>query len=437
MTTANDKAWDSILSHDPSILQSIESQGFFDIESMQIKRYREPRLACKIDFREEVPIPLKTKKLSVLAIRNGLYRIAQTDTFIDVPQEDGLQSRPIQFSIPKHIKVLSPTAISGESKALDAALLSGMLDHVFKDQVSLVLRGRERSEKFRFAMSDRVKCGSVIPYEVDGVQIEVDGGYEGRKGIYLVEAKNVVNANMNIRQLIYPAIHYQRKFGEAKPVHTYLLLFDTTTEIFHFTRFQATHGDGFAKPFELKPFELKPLESIACRLEIPNEPIRDYWKALRTIPVDESVVDTTRPFPQADDFRKVFDMYQRLKDEGELGVTELFGNYAITPRQFGYYGNAMRWLGIVDFDRSKQTYVLSNQGRKLALIESKKEALFEMAKIAMTNDIFHEFYHYGRAGVSSKSRYRNRLHTDSTFWRRLGTVDSWLAYFQTVLAPTL
>jgi hypothetical protein len=51
----------------------------------------------KIDFRQNLPKIMDKNDLSILAIKNGLYRIAKTDPFIDIPK---LQNREEIISIP-------------------------------------------------------------------------------------------------------------------------------------------------------------------------------------------------------------------------------------------------------------------------------------------------------------------------------------------------
>ena len=433
--TANDKAWRRILEDDSSILRKIETQGYFDISSSQINQYRETRLACKIDFKQQTPQPLANESLSVLAIKNGIYRIARTDTFIDLTRAvRAVRPTPPPFCIPEHIKALSPQYISSEAKALDAALVSGMLDFVFNDRVVLVLRGYERSKPFSFALADEVRGSSAISYEVDGVQLEVDGGYEGENGIYLVEAKNKVNDNINLRQLLYPHLHYESKFGAQKPIHTYVLLHDAPNETYHFTRFKVD-GDQLTS----KHGVLHPIDLISCTLKADDAIERDYWKELITTPVNLDMVDRSRPFPQADDFTKVFALFLTLADEGDLSKEDLFRRYAIKPtrRQYDYYGNVLRWLRVADYDRRKQAFMLTPRGNDIYARASIKESLFELAKIAVSNDVFNEMLRGGRGAVSETSRRRNRLIADCTFHRRLSTVDSWLKYFRQTLSETL
>ena len=95
---------------------------------------------------------------------------------------------------------------------VDFAYASSLV-RTFMDDSSLVLtiRGRKYTPAFSF------KVGSHT-VSTKGVQTEIDAGYEGKKQIVLVEAKNSGADNVIIRQLYYP---YRQWTEEAtKPVKT-------------------------------------------------------------------------------------------------------------------------------------------------------------------------------------------------------------------------
>ena len=93
---------------------------------------------------------------------------------------------------------------ASESQALDIALLAGLLPAFCGEKtLNLTLRGRMFSGDFAFRTP-----GRGLPVEVSRVQIEVDAGYEGEDGIYLVEAKRGRRDDFHIRQLWYPYLNW-------------------------------------------------------------------------------------------------------------------------------------------------------------------------------------------------------------------------------------
>ena len=428
--TKNDAAWQRILDEVGIVMEdAIERHGFYDVDGGIIKQFREPRLACKIDFRQQIPRPLKERELSVLAVKNGRYRIARTDPFIDIAPEllAGHGKQAESYALPPHIQAISPQSISSESKALDAALVSRMLDEVFEDRVSPVLRNREFCLPFDFSLPDRRRQSRSVRYQVDGVQLEVDGGYEGERGIYLVEAKVIGDdsncGNMNLRQLLYPQAHYQMRY-EPKPVKTYVMLYVAPKRCFHFLPFKSADSRYM---FDEHGYR-------RCALE--QEAVRHCWEDLRNIRVACARTDCTVPFPQADRFGTVLTLFQKLGAAGPLMKEELFAEYSIAPRQYDYYVNVLLWMRLAfkmrGSDRSA-CYGLTNLGQSL-YGKPDHQRLFEMAQIIFSNDACHPFLFSAEPEISMPIKARNRLHADTTYERRIRTVKSWRKYFQELFA---
>ncbi len=417
----NDLAWEKILDELVAAEREIDKKGHCDIESKDIKKHREPRLACKIDYRQNTPNPLKKENLSVLAIKNGCYRLARTDPFVNINQKQCRDSRsPDHFSLPPHIQALTPQNISSESKALDAAYVSGMLNDVAGDRLSPVLRGREYCKRIGFSLPDR-EISRSVSYEIEKVQLEVDGGYEGQTGIHLFEAKLALSDNMNLRQLLYPQLHYGKLFKGQKEVKSYVMFYEQGRGYFHFLRFRAEYGT-----FRFSNYRRCSLEEEAS--------LNFSWADLRTIEVDLYKTGHGAPFPQADRIDKVFALFLKLSERGPLTKEELFFTYNIVPRQYDYYLNALRWMGLVEevSDAKEAKYRLTSEGARIAK-KTEKGVLREMAKIVFSNDLCNRFVLNVDPDISKAIKSRNGLGgSDSTFRRRIQTIKSWKRYFQEI-----
>ena len=414
----NDLAWEKILEEVTAIEKEIEDIGFYDIESDVIKEYREPRLACKIDYRQNIPMPLKKGKLSVLAVRNTRYRLARTDPFINIDQMQFRESGILDtFTMPSHIQAISPQNISSESKALDAALASGMLEEVVGERVGLVLRGREFCQPIEFSLPDRRNSNKPMWYHAEKVQLEVDGGYEGKEGIHLIEAKVGLKDNINLRQLLYPHLHYEKRF--RKTVKTYVLFYELNTGYFHFLRFRKEDK------YHLSDYR-------RCALE--TNFLSYCWNDLCTVKTDNSKTDTNAPFPQADSFEKILAAFLKLDQHGLLTKEELFADENINPRQYDYYASALRWMRLAKKDRDPDgiKYLLTELGLSLAK-RPVKEILFEMAKIIFSNDLCCLFIFDEDPRIPEEIEKRNGLNREkTTFGRRIQTIKSWKRYFQEI-----
>ena len=412
----NDLAWEQILEEVTAIEKEIEDVGYYDIESDVIKEYREPRLACKIDYRQNVPAPLKKEKLSVLAVRNTCYRLARTDPFVNINQAQFKKpGMPDTFSIPPHIQAISPQHISSESKALDAALASGMLEEVVGERVGLVLRGREFCRPIEFSLPDSRSGYKPMKYRAEQVQLEVDGGYEGESGIHLIEAKVGLKDNINLRQLLYPHLHYEKLF--RKSIKTYVLFYEPDTGYFHFLRFR--QGEQYHLS-NYRRCALKAAFSSYC------------WDDLCTVKRDNSKTDKNAPFPQADSFEKILAAFLKLDQFGSLTKEELFADENIDPRQYDYYASALRWMKLAQKARDQHgiRHLLTELGSSLAK-KPTKEILFEMAKIIFSNDLCHLFLFDDNPEIPERIEKRNGLNREkTTFGRRIKTIKSWKRYFQ-------
>ncbi|MCY3852829.1 MAG: hypothetical protein OXG03_04565 [Gammaproteobacteria bacterium] len=412
-----DLAWEKILEEVTAIEQEVSKKGYCEIQSSQIKKHGnncEPRLACKIDYRQNIPKPLEERGLSVLAVRNGRYKIARTDPFIsiDETQCEGLvKCGP--FRIPDHIQTISSRSINSESKALDAAFASRMLEAVLGEEVDLVLRGREFCQPIKFSLPDR-KDGNKVRYHVKKVQLEVDGGYEGKDGIYLIEAKIGRRDNINLRQLLYPHLHYESLYG--KLVRTYVLFYEPSTSHFHFYRFR--HQDKCLSDYR------------CCTLETD---FANYcWNDLCAAIDDNCKTDKNAPFPQADSLEKVLAALLKLDQCGPLTKEELFADENITPRQYDYYASALRWMKLAKSSRGPDGVqcLLTGLGSSLAK-KPMKETLFEIAKIIFSNDFCRLFLHEEDPDFPEEILRNNRLNREkTTFGRRIETIKSWKRYFR-------
>jgi len=121
------------------VLKHINTSGYFDLTARDIKRLtgQEARIMSKIDFEKSLPKIMRDNELSILAINNGLYRIAKTNPFISVPK---IKNKEVLVKMPAGYITLDPFDINSESGALDIAHVSGILKQVFTEDIELTIR---------------------------------------------------------------------------------------------------------------------------------------------------------------------------------------------------------------------------------------------------------------------------------------------------------
>lgn len=67
---------------------------------------------AKVDFEKSLPDIMKDNNLSILAIKNGTYRIAKTNPFIVVPR---IRNKENYIKMPSGYITLDPFDINSES----------------------------------------------------------------------------------------------------------------------------------------------------------------------------------------------------------------------------------------------------------------------------------------------------------------------------------
>jgi hypothetical protein len=184
---------------------------------------REPRLLCKQDQRQDRPALFARYGLFILPIKNGVYVLVRGEGYFDIP------APPPASPYTPQLNFELETAKIGDSEMqhLDYAYATSLL-RTFMDDASLVLtiRGRKYTPAFNFRVGKH-------PLQVQGVQTEIDAGYEGREQVVLVEAKNRNQHNLIIRQLFYPlrqwSVHTRKEIATV--------LFEKQGAAYHFWRF--------------------------------------------------------------------------------------------------------------------------------------------------------------------------------------------------------
>jgi hypothetical protein len=386
-----------------NILQKVQTNGYADITADQIKAVdgKEARLMTKVDFRENLPSVMSDHGLSILAVKNGLYRIAKGDPFIDINEK--ISTQIIEIEPPKNITTIDPFNIKSESGALDIAYISKMCDRVFGEESFLSIRGRLRGD-LSFSIDS-------IPYTINGVQIEVDGGYEGEKYIHLIEAKIGFRNNINIRQLLYPELYWQKELKGSKKIKSYI--FYLHNDVFRFIPYVYDQKIGFADHSN----------EVAFRFIQPSSKFSMY-----DVEIDESMVDTTSPFPQADKFEKVHDMLLVIYKNEYTSKDELNLEFDLVSRQIDYYLNVLKWLKICDIQNDSVT--LSELGKKIVILPF-KQRIEELCKIVFSEPIANNFLHKKPIDDDMFARYN--INSSSTKHRRLQTITAWINYFQSIL----
>jgi len=411
-----DRKWREIFEQQ-RILQSVADEGRAFVTAESINQtirasLEQARTLCKIDYRQVLPRVMAENGLAILATTNGTYCIGHFDPFVDIPPSRF--GRAVEKALPQGFVTLDAGAITSESRALDAALHSGMLEDVFGEEARLTLRGRTYSTEFALTLGS-------TRLSIRGVQMEVDGGYEGHEGIHLVEAKMNPLDNVSIRQVLYPMLHWRVVAAASrchKEIHSYLLVYDSPW--FKFTPFVSdgdslaadAHGQRVFRLHEDRMLDLAAVEASAG----PN----------RTDPIV--------PFPQANDMDKVLTMLTLIGSSDGSTRWELFIDFGMDIRQIDYYVGVLRWMRLCAKDNSESGNILrlTDEGRRVFSM-SRIARLQEMAQIVFTDPIARAALR-GTTDIENAALWENNglMLSASTRHRRAQTIGKWVAYFRAV-----
>ena len=231
--TAKTRGWDAIFER-----YNIDNHNFdvvpFIISSMEIgaacQHFRRPsekeaRILCKQDTRESRPRVFREMGLFILPVRNKYYAIVKGEGYVDVPP---ISSPLLEYQSDFPFDLDTTRVGDSETQHLDHAYALSLIRHfAADDSMVLTIRGRKYTDPFQFITGK-------FQIFTDGVQTEVDGGYEGAEQVVLIEAKSGGATNTIIRQLYYPLRQWQQHTD--KPVTT--LFFQRTRNneyhIWHF-----------------------------------------------------------------------------------------------------------------------------------------------------------------------------------------------------------
>jgi len=422
--TQNDEAWEKIFER-LCLLPEIVKHGFVYVSADAIKAAsdkREPRLLAKQDTKNSRPDVFKHYKLSILPVENGKYIIFRDESvktyyplekiLAEVPAEEYLPAKDYQ-----EYQSLDLRNLSSESQALDFANLVSLLKTFTNEkELNLTIRGRQRSEKFLVAIPDNNHTA-----EVEGVQIEVDAGYESPKKIYIFEAKLGRVEDFNIRQLYYPFKDWScRSDKEIIPI-----FFVYTNGLFYILQF--AFGEEYGE-----------LRLIKSKCFTVNEPARQPVNLKQFLKESRTEPEPDVPYPQANDLDKVIDIVTNFHSAGLTNKTAIAEFFDFDERQGDYYANAGYYLGLLKRIPHSTEFEITPHGGFIAKSENRSRRNLMLLKQMLKRPSFKEIIQL----FESKNRDLSSVsvdmlapiiqkHTglnDTTARRRASTVMSWLRW---------
>jgi len=425
--TQNDEAWGKIFER-LRLLSEIEQHGFVYVSADDIKKasdMREPRLLAKQDTKNSRPEVFKQNKLSILPVENGKYIIFRDESartyyslekiLAEVPAE---QYQPAKDY--REYESLDVRNLSSESQAIDFANLVSLLQTFTSEkELNLTIRGRQRSEKFPVTIP-----GSHHTAQVEGVQIEVDAGFESPQKIYLFEAKLGRVEDFNIRQLYYPFRDWSCK--STKEIVPLFLVY--TNGLFYILQFV------FGK-------EYGDLRLVRSKCFTVNEPAKQIVNLKQLLAESRIEPEPEVPYPQANDLDKVIDIVTNFHSAGLTNKPAIAEFFDFDERQGDYYANAGYYLGLLKRIPHSTEFELTREGEYIAKSENRSRRnlllLKQMLKRPSFNEIILLFDYENRnlmclsIDVLAPIIQKHVELNNTTAKRRASTVMSWLRWMVT------
>ena len=409
--------WEEIF-EEYRVLDKIEQDGFFKITADQIRNYKEPRLMAKFDFSRQLPKVFKENDLGILPIKNGEYVIGNFNLFETIKNTNYENVDIKKVQLPDFIETIDPDNIYSESNALNVASLSGMFKDAFNEELFETIQGKMRTNSFDFIISSKDIDKKI---EVNGAAIEIDGGYESKSKVVLVEAKNSMPEDFVIRQLYYPYRHWKEKI--IKDIVPVFFAYDNG--IYNMFIY------SFEDLYKYNSLKLQAIKRYMISSKTSEELKKDILNNVRTI---EELPQSTVPLPQADSFSKVIGTLELINNE-VCTANDIADELEFDSRQGKYYIDALRYLELVQYGEKVGTYKLTPNGFALVNMDL-KERNKKLIELIIKHKPFYDTYkHYqDTEELPSREQIKETIKkyifdmSDETINRRASTIRGWIQW---------
>jgi len=410
MPTANDKAWERYIA--AQALQLDGATHRITARDLKTVAKREPRLMTKFDVPRQLPRILCESGYTVMPVKNGEYLLFQGNIFAPLAKcltQDVFKS---QIAFP----LATVGRGTGEAEYLDNAFNSGLTAEFTRSgPLYLTIRGRERTRSFNFKIRASDLC-----IDVDGVQIEIDAGYESERDVILVEAKIGSPSHFNVRQLYYPFCHFSI-IAPHKRIRTLFFEYDLSAATYTFYEFTFDEPGIFDSVRQVQ----------CCVYSLVSRHPYEIDELL-----DVRFETTSDIVPQADDLNKVLELLT-LINRGLNSIHEIADYFVFTPRQSNYYGEAAEYLGLIT--RGHGVFEMTERGHDWIAAPAEKQQEFA-AKLVVNSWVFRELIHAARRRghftdkdiekviAGARTPDHRQRYTQSTVGRRQRTIVAWIKW---------
>lgn len=409
---STDRGWRRVFER----FQLNDRADIVEISARQLNQVRDEgiapdaRLMAKFDSRDRLPLFLRERGYFIVPIRNGRYALIRGDGYLDLSP----QLEPEDYSTR-----FSPVELSGrsrsESSQLSLALNCGLLEHHFRMAgLRQTFSGKRRSPAFEFHYR---KLG---PIQVDGVQLEIDGGYQAASDALVLEAKLGMPASFHVRQLYYPF----RAISTSQPGASVTSAFvgcGDGDDVFSFwdVVFQEPSHYDSARVARMRAYRVTVLPAG------PESTLIDQARF-----VAEPTPERERLISQANNLELLAQIPFIVRDGSTLGK-EIAAAIGYVGRQGNYYRQAAVALGLIRKNRSG-AFALTDLGSRFTQLTANARTEMLVGLVLQTDIVRRTLESLtpaglGRDQIASVIR-RNSGLGGSTLGRRASCLMSWLRW---------
>lgn len=419
--SAND-AWKAVIEK-YHILNEIEKNGCFYIKASQIKEFKEPRLMAKWDSSDALPEILRKNKINLLPDSRSSYVLGDFKLYQEIPELTESVAQMVQVELPE-FESIQINHINSEANAIHVMLLSGILDDFLETgNNAATFNGRMGTGSFDFTVDTYRGIRQRI--HVDNAQCEIDGGFENKNSIVIMEAKNVVHEDFHVRQLYYPYRLWKTKV--KKPIRLVFSIYSNM--IYRLFEYQFADMEDYSsiRLIRTKNYSLQDTKITKEDLEAVRRGV--------TVRTDDAMERADVPFIQANSMERVISLLENMY-ENPMTSQQIAELMDFDLRQSDYYYNAGKYLGLFQKHNEDRQVLLSLTalGESVVRLNYKQRQL-KLVELILEHQIFLEFFDYmmmtglppEKKAVENAMR---RLHVcnEGQIVRRASTVYRWLKW---------
>ncbi len=399
----------------------VKRKGYFQINSKQIKAYKEPRLMAKWDSSDCLPKVLQDKHLNILPESRSSYVMGDFLLYQEIPELKEHVSKMVHVDLPEY-ESIDIHHVHSEANAIHVMTLTGILDDFLQVERNVAtFSGRMGTGNFDFYVD--TFHGGKQNIHVSKAQCEIDGGFENDDSVVIIEAKNVVHRDFHIRQLYYPYRLWKEKV--KKPIR---LVFSVYSNMIY-------------RLFEYRFDEIEDYSSISLvksknySLQDTTITQEDLLNVRRDTEITENDDKDKRKvsFPQANVMEKVISLMENLYHNPmtKQQIAELMN---FDERQSDYYYNAGCYLEL--FQKAENNdRELTRLGERVFKMNYKERQL-HIVSLILKHKIFADFFDsiINTGSLPNKKEIEERMialnicNNCDTLSRRANSVLGWLKW---------